>query len=460
VRGSRAFALGLWMAAAAFVPLVPSSGQERVEQGLDIPVRPVQGPQAKRPYGPEQATGEPDTFEEGDLATAWASLRPDNGPEWLKVEFEKEVTVAEVRIRETFNPGAVTKVTAFDKDGNEQVLWEGREPQHQVPGDFVAAANKETASKSVKIYLDTRLVPGWNEIDAVQLVGKDATRQWAVRATASSTFANAGRGGDGEIVVLDPPDGRGGGKRPWGHEQATGAPDTMEAGDIPTAWASLRPDGGPEWLKLEYDNEANIAEVRIRETHNPGAVTKVTAFDKDGKEEVLWEGREPEHEFPGDFVVLVAKDRNIASKSVKIYLDTALVQGWNEIDAVRLVAKDGAGQWASRATASSTYAERVQGNVAPPPVDPRGRFNPPDPFADLADAPVKVKLQGNEVIEGVFVRSHGDFILIRQPAAKRLLIISKAQIILLEAPEPPARPGGGANGPDRLPGAVPHLRTR
>src|SRR4029434_10317448 len=43
----------------------------------------------------------------------------------------------------------------------------------------------------------------------------------------------------------------GGPKRSWGHEQATGAPDTMQSGDIPTAWASKMTDGGGEWLGPE-----------------------------------------------------------------------------------------------------------------------------------------------------------------------------------------------------------------
>ena len=42
----------------------------------------------------------------------------------------------------------------------------------------------------MKIYLDTKRVNGWNEIDAVELVGKDGSKQWAVNASASSTYAS------------------------------------------------------------------------------------------------------------------------------------------------------------------------------------------------------------------------------------------------------------------------------
>jgi len=39
------------------------------------------------------------------------------------------------------------------------------------------------------VYLDRRRVPGWNEIDAVELVGRDGSRQWATSAIASSSYA-------------------------------------------------------------------------------------------------------------------------------------------------------------------------------------------------------------------------------------------------------------------------------
>src|SRR6185436_16108945 len=81
-------------------------------------------------------------------------------------------------------------------------------------------------------------------------------------------------------------------RRAWGEEQATGAPDTMQAGDISTAWAPKLPDGGEEWLHLDYSNQVQLAEVRIRETHNPGAISKVAAVLPNGQEITIWEGVE------------------------------------------------------------------------------------------------------------------------------------------------------------------------
>jgi hypothetical protein len=123
-----------------------------------------------------------------------------------------------------------------------------------------------------------------------------------------------------------------------------------------TAWASRNPDGGVEWLKVDYDTEVELAEVRVRETYNPGAVVRVSAVLADGSEALIWEGAEEPAEAPVDRSFPV-KPGNLRARSIKIYLDTAKVPGWNEIDAVELVGKDGSRQWATQASASSTYAD-------------------------------------------------------------------------------------------------------
>ena len=144
--------------------------------------------QPKREWGPEQATGAPDTMEAGDLPTAWVSLEPDAGAEWLEVSFEKPVEIDEVRIRETFNPGAVCKIVALSNDKKEIVLWEGEGNPMKAPADMVVRPVLGIKSNQIKIQLDTERVRGWNEIDAVEMVGVDGSRQWAKSATASSYY--------------------------------------------------------------------------------------------------------------------------------------------------------------------------------------------------------------------------------------------------------------------------------
>ncbi|QJE97334.1 hypothetical protein [Luteolibacter luteus] len=149
----------------------------------------------------------------------------------------------------------------------------------------------------------------------------------------------------------------GGDKRSWGHEQAAGSPDTDAAGDIPSAWASKAPDGGEEWIKLDYDRFVELDKVSVVESHNPGAISKVVAVLSDGNEAVIWEGQmdasEQNELVVSDFPVV----KDLRARSVKVYLDTTRVPGWNEIDAVQLVGKDGSKQWASASSSSSSYAD-------------------------------------------------------------------------------------------------------
>ncbi|MCE9610541.1 MAG: hypothetical protein K8R23_10140 [Chthoniobacter sp.] len=142
-----------------------------------------------------RATGEPDTMTAGDFSTAWAPGSMDGGAEWLQLGYEKAVELAQVRVRETCGPGCIEKVAAVLENGTEVVIWQGR----QTPAEGIAEpafnAPAGLLARGVKVYLDTKRVPGWNEIDAVEMVGRDGTRQWAQTATASSSFG-AGNGGN------------------------------------------------------------------------------------------------------------------------------------------------------------------------------------------------------------------------------------------------------------------------
>ena len=193
--------------------------------------------QPNREWGPEQATGAPDTMEAGDLSTAWASLEPDAGPEWLEVSFAKVVEIDEVRIRETFNPGAVCKIVAISKDKLEIVLWEGVKNPILAPADMVVLSVLGIKSDRIKIHLDTKRIHGWNEIDAVELVGADGSRQWATSATASSFYgenknnqANPAQSNLSEMVSIE------GGTLPQGSELAGQAVESFQIGKYEVTW--------------------------------------------------------------------------------------------------------------------------------------------------------------------------------------------------------------------------------
>ncbi|HXH38933.1 MAG TPA: hypothetical protein VNN08_09920 [Thermoanaerobaculia bacterium] len=124
-------------------------------------------------WSANQATGEPNVERYADDGKAWAPKSPDGGIEWLDLTFPKAVFATEVRIRESCGSGAVIKVEVFDDKGAAHVVWAGNDPTKELA--YLPVKFDKTTYKTarVKITLATNVVPGWNEIDAVQLVGKE-----------------------------------------------------------------------------------------------------------------------------------------------------------------------------------------------------------------------------------------------------------------------------------------------
>jgi hypothetical protein len=150
------------------------------------------------------------------------------------------------------------------------------------------------------------------------------------------------------------------GKGPrWGHQQAAGAPDTPNGGDVVTAWAPRSYGIGEQWLEVKYDRKVEISSINVHETYNPGAISKVTARMPDGSEKMIWAGTATAEQAPVETSIPVPP--GITSDQVRIYVDTNRVRSWPEIDAVELLGKDGSRQWASSTTASSYYGQSTQG---------------------------------------------------------------------------------------------------
>ena len=145
----------------------------------------------------------------------------------------------------------------------------------------------------------------------------------------------------------------------WAPGRAIGSPDTPRMGDIASAWASLTPDGQAEWLDLVYAQPVDAALARVYETYSPGALVRVTVIDPSGRETTAWTGTDPaKPNAAGVYVADVPLATTGAISHIRLHLDSVKVSGWNEIDAVALVDHSGKEHWASRASASSTYASR------------------------------------------------------------------------------------------------------
>jgi hypothetical protein len=120
-----------------------------------------------------QASGAPNVDQEGDNGNAWAPKTRDAGIEWINLAFTKAVAATGVRIRESAGAGAVIKVELIDTQGTVHPLWSGKDPTRGINYLLLTFAKTDFKVERVKITLATNLVAGWNEIDAVQLLGSD-----------------------------------------------------------------------------------------------------------------------------------------------------------------------------------------------------------------------------------------------------------------------------------------------
>ncbi|MBN9692725.1 MAG: hypothetical protein J0M24_20955 [Verrucomicrobia bacterium] len=151
-----------------------------------------------------------------------------------------------------------------------------------------------------------------------RVYGNDALGQWAVGATASSEYRTTD----------------------YSASRATGAPDVTRYGDSPKAWASRLADSGEEWLELTFPNAVKAGAVRVRQVYNPGAINRVEVFDALGIGTIVFQGIDT-NAYPANQIAwFIAKFPRTSGpvQRVRLTLDSARVKGWNEIDAVQLVA--------------------------------------------------------------------------------------------------------------------------
>lgn len=131
-------------------------------------------------WSPSAATGSPDVSECKDNGHAWAPEKEDMGEQWLELEYDCPVYVSGINIHETYGPGAVKRIELIN-NGIYNVVYECMDSKgcktKQCPRYFEINFGNMTnyTSDRVRIILDTDL-PGWNEIDAVELVGYE--RRW------------------------------------------------------------------------------------------------------------------------------------------------------------------------------------------------------------------------------------------------------------------------------------------
>ncbi len=130
---------------------------------------------AEPEWGAEQIAGPPNTTHCGDFQSAWAASSSDS-QEWLEVQFEIPVYVTAVNIVQTFNPNQISKVELLDLFGRSEVIYAEFPAQIGQPCPYTLAIAIPRTTRQyalVRITVDQSILGlGWNEIDAVELVGE------------------------------------------------------------------------------------------------------------------------------------------------------------------------------------------------------------------------------------------------------------------------------------------------
>ncbi|MGQ0612366.1 MAG: HEAT repeat domain-containing protein [Planctomycetaceae bacterium] len=139
-------------------------------------------------WHPLQATGAPDALPNTqDNPKAWAAQPAEGGRQWLELSYATPLRASALRIHEVLTAGGVAEVELVDEQGVRRTIWRGQDPL-AAPGVFeLPFAATSFRVRSVRLVLDTDRRSGWEEIDAVELVGPDGSA-WASSATASSYY--------------------------------------------------------------------------------------------------------------------------------------------------------------------------------------------------------------------------------------------------------------------------------
>jgi hypothetical protein len=127
-------------------------------------------------WGAEKAVGDPDAPGCGDYPYAWASAASDS-VETLTLHYSLPVVPIEILVVESFNPDQVVRVEVYNPETEAYVTVLEKDPEQvDRPCPYqlrVPVEGIDFPTDRVRITVDqSQLGLGWNEIDAVELIGR------------------------------------------------------------------------------------------------------------------------------------------------------------------------------------------------------------------------------------------------------------------------------------------------
>ncbi|WP_258100168.1 OmpA family protein [Marinoscillum pacificum] len=144
-----------------------AKAQETIVWGTDVVD--VSSEYSPLEYSAIQALHKPNVIPGGgDNPNAWRPKTEDR-QDFIMVSFDKPIKAKQVAIGESENPGAVTKVFAYDNEYNEYLLFELTPRAIPLESRLLNLFFDETPYEiyAIRVEIDGGAVPGYNAIDAI-----------------------------------------------------------------------------------------------------------------------------------------------------------------------------------------------------------------------------------------------------------------------------------------------------
>ncbi len=122
-----------------------------------------------RQYSARQVLGKPNVLPNlGASPNAW-SPKKKNRTEYIKVGFEKPMKIRQVAIAETYNPGGIEKIYAYDVAGNEYLLNSFEAKYIPIEGRLFRFVFDQTPYEvaALKVVVNGKAINGYFGIDAI-----------------------------------------------------------------------------------------------------------------------------------------------------------------------------------------------------------------------------------------------------------------------------------------------------
>ncbi|TAF32875.1 MAG: hypothetical protein EAZ57_06010 [Cytophagales bacterium] len=124
-------------------------------------------------YAAKQALGKPNKLPDvGSSRCAWSPASEDSDiEEWIHLSYKNPMPIRQIAVAENFNPGAIARIYLYDTQNKAYLVYENKQTKavSALGRMFHVILNQATSYdvQSIKIVLNSRKVPGYNEIDAM-----------------------------------------------------------------------------------------------------------------------------------------------------------------------------------------------------------------------------------------------------------------------------------------------------